>query len=471
MDGRALANLVSAGRRSALWRFAQARAQSLWGDKRGNVAVISAIVMPVLMAAFGLAFETANWYQTTRLMQNAADSAVIAAASNGTTAYAAEAKAVAAQYGFQDGFNNITVIASNSATCPSGATNCYSVRVSKPVPLVLATLVGYHGNVQIGYVPRSQGVAGTAGTPGQLLLATAVSIQGTSPRTYCLLALASSGAAQGIRSNGAPFANMNGCDVMSNTDEVCNGHNLNAFHGDAHGTSTGCGSVQDSNLAALPDPYLALAANIPANPCGAYPQEPVKKKDPALPASNQLSGSLSWSGTKVFCGDVQLTGDVNLTTSSPGAVLVIENGQLDSNGYTFKTLSSSGLTVIFSGTNAAGYTHAPTGGGTFDITAPTSGTWSGVAVYQDPNLTSGMDISAAGNSPTWDITGLIYLPHASVTFSGAVNKSSNGVACFALVVDNITINGTGSILSEGQCNQAGLSMPTGYIPSRGALVS
>jgi hypothetical protein len=82
-----------------------------------------------------------------------------------------------------------------------------------------------------------------------------------------------------------------------------------------------------------------------------------------------------------------------------------------------------------------------------------------------------MDISAAGNSPTWDITGLVYLPHSSVTFSGAVNKSTNGLSCFDLVVDNITINGTGSILSEGQCNQAGLDMPTGEIPSRGELVS
>jgi hypothetical protein len=31
------------------------------------------------------------------------------------------------------------------------------------------------------------------------------------------------------------------------------------------------------------------------------------------------------------------------------------------------------------------------------------GTWSGVAIYQDPALIAGMDISTAGNSPTWDI--------------------------------------------------------------------
>jgi hypothetical protein len=110
-------------------------------------------------------------------------------------------------------------------------------------------------------------------------------------------------------------------------------------------------------------------------------------------------------------------------------------------------------------------------GGTLDIAAPTSGVWSGVAIYQNPSLTMGVDISAAANIPTWDISGLVYLPHSSVTFSGAVNKSSNGQSCFVLVVDNITINGTGSILSHGGCGPAGLAMPQGTVPGRGQLVN
>ena len=155
--------------------------------------------------------------------------------------------------------------------------------------------------------------------------------------------------------------------------------------------------------------------------------------------------------------------------------MVIENGQLDTHGYTLQTLANSGLTVIFTGTGDGGYTQGPTGGGTLDIAAPTSGTWSGVALYQDPNThhlpAANATVSAAGNSPTWDITGLVYLPNSTVTFSGAVNKSSNGYSCFALVVDNITINGTGSILNEGQCPQAGLTQPTAQVAARGGLVN
>jgi hypothetical protein len=85
-------------------------------------------------------------------------------------------------------------------------------------------------------------------------------------------------------------------------------------------------------------------------------------------------------------------------------------------------------------------------------------------------LTSGVDISAAGNSPTWDITGLVYLSQSNVQFSGAVNRSSFGASCFVLVVNSVLINGTGSILETGGCTAAGLNMPTAQVPSRGELV-
>jgi hypothetical protein len=126
--------------------------------------------------------------------------------------------------------------------------------------------------------------------------------------------------------------------------------------------------------------------------------------------------------------------------------------------------------VVFSGTTSGSYTHAPTGGGTLNIAAPTSGPWKGVAIYQDPKLTSGVDIAAAGNTPAWAITGLVYLPNSSVTLSGAVNKAAFGKSCFAMVVKDITVNGTGMISPNGECIPAGLGMPSTYL-GRASLVS
>jgi Flp pilus assembly protein TadG len=424
--------------------------------RRGNVTVLMAFLLPALLGALGLGFEVANWYMTTRAMQNAADSAAIAAATNGGSNYDVEAMAVAAQYGYLDGSNNVTVTASDTAACPSGGNTCYSVTINTLVPIFLAEIVGYNGDATV------------AGVHNKRLTATAVAQPSTTPVPYCMLALASSGA-QGIRTAGAASANMAGCSIMSNTTATCSGHNLGADIGDAHGTNKGCGVTKHSNVPVVADPYAGLAGNIPKNTCGSYPQEPAKPKDPALPAGNQWSGSKTLSGNVIACGDQQLTGNVTINAPA-GAVMVIENGQLDTNGFTLTTSSGSALTVVFSGDNSGSHTHAPTGTGTLDIAAPTAGSWSGVAIYQDPKLTSGVDVSAAGNSPAWDISGLVYLPHANVTLSGAVNKASNGQSCFALVADNVTVNGTGNILSHGGCPAAGLSMPTGVDPGRAQLV-
>jgi len=430
------------------------RAQGFFDERSGVVAVLVALALPVLVGSMGLAAEASYWYVHQRGMQNAADAAAIAAATNGTSTYAAEAQAAAAQDGFQNGSGNVTVAASNPNTATGCAANCYVVTVSDKVPLFLSQVVGYKG---------------TGGKGTTTLTATAVATSAPTAYPYCILALG--GSVTDITTNGAPKTNLNGCNVMSNTNATCNGHNLNATHGDAHGTNNGCGITQRSNVPVVNDPYKSLASNIPADTCGGsfpnnYPQE---GKKGTLPVSNQWSGPYTLSGYKVVCGDQQVTGNTTIIAPS-NAVLVIENGQLDiTSGSTLQTSSGSGLTIVFTGSNNAS-SHIPNGGGTLDIAAPTSGTWSGMALYQDPSLTTNVDISAAGNSPTWNISGMVYLPNSNVTLSGAVSKASNGTTCFGLVVGDITINGTGDIFANDTgCSAAGLNLPTGG--NRGTLVN
>src|SRR5690349_15335990 len=69
-------------------------------NQSGATMILVALCMPIMVGAMGLSAEVSYWYLRQRAMQNAADAAVIAAATNGGSSYAAEAKAVAAQYGF-----------------------------------------------------------------------------------------------------------------------------------------------------------------------------------------------------------------------------------------------------------------------------------------------------------------------------------------------------------------------------------
>ena len=48
-------------------------------------------------------------------------------------------------------------------------------------------------------------------------------------------------------------------------------------------------------------------------------------------------------------------------------------------------------------------------------------------------------------------TGLVYLPHSSVTLKGAINKSTYGGSCFVAVVDNLVMKGAADIVPKGGC--------------------
>lgn len=440
-------------------------------DQQGAVSVVMGVLMIPLVGGLALGFEASNWYLITRGMQNAADTAAIAAATNAGSNYDVEAKAVAAQYGFVDGNNNISTAVSNTAACPDGTNTCYSVSISGFVPLLLSQVVGFRGDTTLNGVLQKK------------LSSVAVAQPATVPQNLCMLALAGSGAAQGIRTNGSPVANMNGCNVMSNTAAQCNGSNLGAGFGFAHGTSNNCGVRPVSNVPVVADPYASLAVNIPplsSSGCGTnFPQETHHGNTSSGGTAISPTSSLSLhSGNNFKCGDQILNSDVVIDTplGGGGAVLVVENGQLDLNGHTLSTSTGSAVTLVFSGSSGA-YTHAPTDNtngnvSVLDIAAPTSGPWSGVAIYQDPSLTSGVDVSAAGNSPIWKISGLVYMPHASVTLKGAIDKSNAGKSCVVMVADSFQISGTGGVLQTdiGQCRQAGLAMPTAAAPSRTALV-
>src|SRR6516225_6411353 len=184
--------------------------------RRGNVTILAGLLMLPLVGAMGVGFEITNWYMTKRAMQNAADAAVIAASTNGGANYATEARAVAAQYGFVNGSNNVTVTASNTAACPGGGNTCYSVTITESVPLYLSRVVGFAGNTTIG------------GAAANSLTSSAVSTQGSTSVSLCLLALAGSQTDPGILGNGSPNADLTNCSIMSNTGATCHGHNLNA---------------------------------------------------------------------------------------------------------------------------------------------------------------------------------------------------------------------------------------------------
>lgn len=458
--------------RAALRQFVR-----LFRREGGNVAPLMALLIVPIAGAFALVIETGDWYLAQRNLQNAADSAAIAAATTGTTNEATkcgtvkgdfcfEARAAAAKYGYVDGTGNVTVTPTYGVACPGAVAACYTATITRKLPLYLTKLVGYQGDTTIG------------SARAQIIKAVAVVSKGD-PVNYCMMTL---GTGDSFVLKGGPNADMPGCDLFSNGNLACSGHTLpSSPFGYAVGSSS-CGATPVGGQTTKADPYLALDGNppIPTGSCSNTP--PQGSSGPILGTD-----SSTWNGT-VLCGDVRLNSNVCITAAN--TVLTIYNGHLDLAGRALRTSSTNpscttppnsspgSLTIIFTGpatgNTGAGvtYTHTPIdsgSGGIIDIAAPNSGALSGIAIMQDSRENGSRDandMSAFGNSPTLDIQGLIYMPNANLSYRGAINLHSDGLSCIGIIAKTVTIKGTGSLLNNFapagvtlQCPAAGLALP------------
>jgi len=217
------------------------------------------------------------------------------------------------------------------------------------------------------------------------------------------------------------------------------------------------------------DPYAALASKIPVKSPACDPKASIS----TLSAGSNIA--LSPTAPVFYCSGLSITGNGKVTTSGTG-VIVFENGPLTLNGNTFQSGPNSGVTLIFTGTGTTSSTIQANGKGVIDIAAPQSGDWSGVAIYTDPAMNTQVSYTQNGaNAVSWQITGLVYMPHAAMTLNGDVTHATNAAVgaqdCFALVSDTFTSNGGVRFLEhQSQCASAGLIPPQGGTAIRQALV-
>src|SRR5204863_8557109 len=103
-------------------------------------------------------------------------------------------------------------------------------------------------------------------------------------------------------------------------------------------------------------------------------------------------------------------------------------------------------------------------GASATITAPTSGTYKGVAMYGDRSLTcsgnGNSDVNGNGTActpsmeggGTQNVTGAVYFPKETVKYAGGA--SSGGATCTQLVADQI--NFTGGSTFNSNCTGTGV---------------
>jgi hypothetical protein len=448
---------------SWLWRL------SRWiVEDGGNIGAILALMIVPIVGAFAIGGETSSWFMYHRSQQNAADSAVLAAAIKNATG---EGTTVATKYGYTTGVGHVTVSSTaGTGLCPAGASSlvpgatCYKVEVDQTVPLYLAKVVGYRDSA--------------LGGAGKLIKAAAVAGLTTGNNNFCMIGLNS------IRLNGGPNTDLSGCQLLETSptgNMTCSG--TNSDNGLVDGFAVGTNGTNSSNTCGTNpvsgytgDATIPSAATIASN---------LSSLSCTFAAASTFTGSLS-TGNNCFSGNLKLTSNVTVTT--PNTVLVVKstpsaggghpppNGGLDLNGHTISTSGTGSLTIVFTGTDALNASVINSSGGTIDIAAPNAvsgSAWKGVAIAEQagmPNPTlSGqtkvLDMSfggSAGSAITLKITGLIYLPNAAFNINGDINQATNGLTCIGIVALDISAGGTNHIFGTPtkDCRQAGLSLPT-----------
>ena len=395
-------------------------------SESGNIAMISALALPALIGFCGLGADTGYWFFRQRALQGAVD----------VTAYNG---AVKLRGGASE--SDITSSSSADATFNSWDSSIGTIAVHTP------PISGTH----IGDI-RSVEVILTENEPRyftQLFSTTPVTITVRAVGAFnssgdaCVLALNKT-IAQAVKIWGNNNVTMNGCDIMSNsfsnTSVAIGGSSVATVPcviavGQVSVTSTlnstDCAGPINNAVPAQ-DPYATLPA--PAIPAGCS----------AVPGAGAIP-----SGK--YCGGMTLQN----TRTLSGGVYVISGGTLKINA----GANISGSNVTFYLTNGA--TLQMNGGAHLNISAPTSGTYSGVLFFGDRTMANA--VQKVNGDSTSTLTGAIYFPSQSVEFLG--NFSGNN-GCMRVIADTVTLSG--STTMNGSCPGTGLnSIP---IPGQIALV-
>jgi len=375
-------------------------------DQRGQAAVLMAVSIVCVCGLAGMAVDVGMMFRAKRVLQIAADAGAISGAAELNYGDATSAaKAATDQNGLTDGANGVTVTVNNPPLAgPSAGKSGYvEVTVSQPQPTYFMRLFRWNSMTvkarAVASVLPSRSCVATLGTvsPG---------ISVTNGAHLTLPGCSITDNAIG----GNAFYVSGGASVSASSIAVVGGASLNNGVTVTPTPATGAG--------ALLDPIASFATPPPAS---SYSSGCVT--DPAIHTSQTIS-----PGCYLGLSFPNGSPTVNM---NPG--LYIINGPKPLNVASGTVLNGSGVTFYF--VNGASFVFS--NGANVTLSAPTSGLYRGLVLYQDPTDTAAD--SFIGGS-TANLNGIIYLPSASFTMSNGNSSLSTD-----LVVGSLSMTGGASL--------------------------
>ena len=412
-----------------------------WRDRSGVVAIIVALVAPVIFGAAAVAVDIGRLVLLESQLQAAADSAALAAATSLDDE--STAQSLAQEYAgknmpsseFGTVIQTADVVLGNyddsTSTFSANGTPTNAVQVTANLTQANGNPVSLYFGKLIGFDTRD-------------VQTSALAIEQSGSGNFCVLALDTS-ARGAITVSGTTSITQNNCGFAVASDD---GSALRV---------TGSGTISVSEICVAGSSSLNNNTTVTPTPTDACTSIP---DDPLSGLAEPTAGSCDENNFKV-------TGNGNSVTLSPGTycngidlgsgnTITLGSGEYIINGGGFKfgggTLTGSEVVIFNTGTSPSD--DITITGGTSTLSAPTSGTYAGVLFFQDPDLNSNVDFSVSGNAET-NFTGAIYSPSHDVDYSGS---SSQTDACTQIIAKTVKFSGSSRSISPNNCGNSAVSI-------------
>jgi Flp pilus assembly protein TadG len=376
--------------------------------RRGNVAIMFALFLPVIVGAAGFGVETTYWYYKRLALQSAADAAAYSAAIEKRSGADTDEVITVAKLS----------VSKNGFTEPETTIN------------VTPQSVNGGGSVQVVLNDHAERFFTALFIKDDPVISTRATATYSNASNACILALSPT-ASKAANFSGTSSLTLNGCSVMSNsnasdslniqgaailsTECVIAVGGVNATNGL---TMTEC-AAPVTNAPSVADPYADVSA--PAIPSGGCKDNDANNQ--TISPGYYCDGLTMKNNVTLNPGVYYIDGDFNVSSNAnvvgDGVTIYVKNGTADMNS-----------------------------NGTVDLKAQTTGPYAGILFFVDRNATGQSKFNGTANSK---LTGAIY------SAGGAVNYNGNfsGLNGCTQVVGK-TVEWTGNTTVSVDCTAYGM---------------
>lgn len=405
-----------------------------WDNQSGQAAIMFSLASVPFFVSAGIAVDYVNWRNHETRLQSIADSAALA----GAMAYAFEGNSK----------KDANQAQNRATTAVNGYIDAHHANLNQAPVLVFET------DPQAIEVNLSEtGLRTlTALMPGadaniRVTAKAVISAVTTSP---CIIGLDET-ATPAVRFSGSGQMTAENCAVWSNSTQSV------ALEGSGSGSAT-------ASMFCAAGGVLGGSTTFSSPPQSNCPpvEDPLVNLDmPTIGLCKETNLHISGSGTipiepGVYCGGIKLTSQATLQLA-PGEYIMTD-GALDMVGGS--SLEGTGVTIFLTG---AGSGLKLGGASSINISAPTSGTYAGVAFYSD--RTSATQTSALSGSNSLDIEGTIYLPNHDLSYSGS-NSATLPANFTVLIANTVEFTGSSEVSIRSNFDASDVPVPTTVLQGR-----